>query len=60
MKTVRVRKLAAVLSIAMAISIFAATPAHASPSDAAEVVTCEAAYYFDYSYYTSYCEQSNS
>jgi hypothetical protein len=56
MKTVRVRKLAAMLSIALAISIFAATPAYASPSDAVDVVTCAAVYYFDYSYYTSYCE----
>ena len=57
MKTARARKLASMLLVAVAISVFAATPAHADGTDAATGVVCDAAYYFDFSYYVDYCAQ---
>ena len=56
MKTVQARKVVSMLLVAMAISVSAATPAYASPSDTAMGVTCAAVYYFDYSYYEANCE----
>ena len=55
MNTARARKLASMLLVAVAISVFTATPAHAEGTDAATGVVCEAAYYFDSSYYADNC-----
>jgi hypothetical protein len=54
------RKLAAMLLVAMAICVSAATPAYADGTDAATGFACTIAYSFDPSYYADYCEQSSS
>ena len=41
--------------VAVAISLFAATPAYADSTDATTGVFCAAAYYFDFSYYADNC-----
>ena len=55
MKIARVRKLASMLLVAVAISVFAATPAHAEGTDAATSAVCNVAYYFESSYYADNC-----
>jgi|tagenome__1003787_1003787.scaffolds.fasta_scaffold12803274_1 hypothetical protein len=50
------RKLAAMLVVAIVISVSAATPAHADGTDAATGFACEVASYFDPFYYADYCE----
>lgn len=51
----RSRKLVGIILVAIIMSVSAASPAHASGEDAAMGVACDAAYYFDSSYYSSQC-----
>jgi hypothetical protein len=54
------RKLAGMLLVAVAISVFAAAPAYADGTDAATSFACTVAYSFDTSYYADYCQQSST
>jgi hypothetical protein len=54
------RKLAAMLVVAIAISVSAATPAYADGTDAATSFACTVASSFDPSYYANYCQQSST
>jgi hypothetical protein len=54
------QKLAAILLMAVAISVSAATPAYADGTDAATDFACYTAYYFNSSYYADYCEQPST
>lgn len=44
-----------IILVVTIMSVSAAPPAHASGEDAAMDAVCEAAYYFDSSYYSSQC-----
>jgi hypothetical protein len=54
------KNLAAMLVVAIAISVSAATPAYADGTDAAVDFACYTASYFDPSYYADYCEQPST
>jgi hypothetical protein len=54
------QNLAAILLMAVAISVSAATPAYADGTDAATDFACYTAYYFNSSYYADYCEQPST
>jgi predicted small secreted protein len=55
----KTRKLVAMVLVAMAMSVSAATTAHASGEDAVADAFCDIAYYLYPSYYWDYCDQTS-
>jgi len=59
MRAKKLRKLVGIILAAIAMSVSVATPAHADGEDAAMSVVCNAASFFNLSYYSEYCDQSS-
>ena len=60
MRAKKFRKVVGIALAAIALSVSVASPAYADGEEAAMGVVCNAASFFNLSYYSDYCDQSSS